>query len=65
MKQNFVDVPCQMALPSKAFSPREVRQAINKVNQHKAPGYDLITGKLLRQLPKKKISNSTTHNNLQ
>jgi hypothetical protein len=38
--ENFLDVPCRMALPIKAISPREVRQAINKVNQHKAPGYD-------------------------
>jgi hypothetical protein len=47
--ENFLDVPCQLTLPVKAYSPREVIQAINKVNQHKAPGYDLITGKLLRQ----------------
>jgi hypothetical protein len=58
--ENFLDAPCQMTLPIKAFSPREVRQATNKVDQHKAPGYDLITGKLLRQLPKKAILLLTT-----
>jgi hypothetical protein len=44
-----------MTLPIKAFSPQEVRQAINKVNQHKAPGYDSITEKLPRHLPKEAI----------
>jgi hypothetical protein len=52
--EKFLDAPCQMSL-SIAFSPREVRQVIENVNQHKAPGYDLITGKILRQLPKKAI----------
>jgi hypothetical protein len=28
-----------MSLPIKAFLPREVRQVIEKVNQHKAPGF--------------------------
>jgi hypothetical protein len=42
--EKFLDAPCQMSLPIKAFSPREVRQVIKKVHQHKAPGYDLITG---------------------
>jgi hypothetical protein len=39
----------------KAFSPKEVSQIIKKMNENKAPGYDLITGKILRQLPKKAI----------
>jgi hypothetical protein len=51
--EKFLDAPCQMSLPITAFSPREVRQVITKVNQHKASGYDLNTGKILRQLPKK------------
>jgi hypothetical protein len=42
-----------MSLPIKAFSPKEVSQIIKKINEHKATGYDLITGKILRQLPKK------------
>jgi hypothetical protein len=52
--ENFLDLPCQMTLPIKTFLPWAVRQASNKGNQHKAPGYDLIMGKLPRQLPKKK-----------
>jgi hypothetical protein len=58
--ENFLDAPCQMSLPIKAFSPREVRQAIEKVNQHKAPGYDLMTREILRQFPKKAIILLTT-----
>jgi hypothetical protein len=44
-----------MSLTIKAFSPKEVSQIIKKINEHKAPGYDLITGKILRQLPKEAI----------
>jgi hypothetical protein len=51
--EKFLDAPCQMSLPIKAFSSREVRQVIENVNQHKAPGYDLITVEILKQLPKK------------
>jgi hypothetical protein len=53
--EKFLDTPCQMSLPIKAFSPKEVSQIIKKINEHKAPGYGLITGKILRQLPKKAI----------
>jgi hypothetical protein len=58
--EKFLDAPCQMSLPIKAFSPREVRQVIEKVNQHKALGYDLITGEILKQMPKKAIVLLTT-----
>lgn len=30
---------------------KEVRNVIQKIDQKKAPGYDLITGKILRELP--------------
>jgi hypothetical protein len=50
-----LDAPCQMLLPIKAFSPKEVCQIIKKINKHKAPGYDLIRGKIMRRLPKKAI----------
>jgi hypothetical protein len=49
--EKFLDAPYQMSLPIKAFSLKEVRKVIEKINQHKAPGYDLITGEILRQLP--------------
>jgi hypothetical protein len=41
-----------MSLPIKACSPKEVSYIIKKINEHKAPGCDLITRKILRQLPK-------------
>jgi hypothetical protein len=44
-----------MSLPITAFSPKEVSQITKKINAHKAPGYDLITGKILSQLPKKTV----------
>jgi hypothetical protein len=44
-----------MSLPIKAFSLKEVSQIIKKIKEHKALCYDLITGKILRQLPKKAI----------
>lgn len=33
------------------FTVKEVKNAIQKIDPKKAPGYDLITGKLLRELP--------------
>jgi hypothetical protein len=53
--EKFLDALCQISLPIKAFSPKELSQIIKKINEHKAPGYDLITGKILRKLPKKAI----------
>jgi hypothetical protein len=58
----FLDIACPMTLPIKPFSPKEVKEEINKCNNHKAPGFDLITGQILKKLPKK--SGSTIDNNL-
>jgi hypothetical protein len=52
----FLDVPCQMSLPIKPFSPKEVVEAIAHTNALKAPGYDLISVKVLKELPKKAIT---------
>jgi hypothetical protein len=49
-----------MLLPVKPFSLREVVQEIKNINPHRAPGHDLITGKILRQLPRKAIVLLTT-----
>jgi hypothetical protein len=38
----FLDVPCQMSLPIKPFSPKEVVDVLAQTNVRKAPGYDLI-----------------------
>jgi hypothetical protein len=50
----FLDVPCQMSLRIKPFSPK-VAEAIAHTKVRKATGYDLISGKVLKELPKKAI----------
>ena len=49
----FLDVPCQMSLPIQPFSTKEVVEALAYINVRKAPGYDLISRKVLKELPKK------------
>ena len=44
-----------MSLPIKPFSPNEVVVALAHTNACKAPGYDLISGKVLKELLKKAI----------
>ncbi|KAL1116709.1 hypothetical protein AAG570_005181 [Ranatra chinensis] len=52
---NDLDSPLPMSVPPPAFSPSEVKYAISKLPTKKAPGFDLITSTILRQLPKKAI----------
>lgn len=58
--EGFLRAPCQMSLPIKSFSPKEIVQEINNLKPYKAAGYDLITGSTLRQLPRKAIIMLTT-----
>jgi hypothetical protein len=58
--ENFLEIPCQTSLPIKPLSPRDVVQEIRNINPHKATRYDLITGKVIRQLPRKTIVSLTT-----
>lgn len=52
----YLDSPLQMTLPVKPFSPSEIRNTIGKdLKEKKSPGHDLITGKLLKELPRKCI----------
>jgi len=46
-----LDVPCPMSLPITPFSSADVFAAIARLNVRKAPGYDLISGKVLQELP--------------
>lgn len=46
----------QMCLPIKPTSPREIAKEIRSLDPRKAPGFDLITPKILKELPKKCIS---------
>ena len=42
----FLDVPCQM-------SSKEVAKTIARTNVRKSPGYDRITGKVLKSYPRR------------
>jgi len=52
----FLDVPCQMSLSIKPFSSKEVVEALAHINVRKAPVYDLISGKVPKELPKKAVT---------
>jgi hypothetical protein len=51
----FLDAPCQLDLPMKHFSPKEVKQEINNTSSYKTPGYDLIVGEILKHLPRRAL----------
>lgn len=45
----------QMCVPIRSFSPREITREIKSLDKHKAPGFDLITPLILKELPNKVI----------
>jgi len=49
-----------MSLPITPFSPAEVSAMIASLNVRKTPGYDLISGKALQELPHKAVFLLTT-----
>lgn len=50
--ETFLNEPHQLDLPIKKISKAEVSHAIKILKPGKAPGYDLITPKILKELPK-------------
>jgi hypothetical protein len=46
-----LNVPCPMSFPTTPFSPAEVSAVIARLNVRKAPGYNLILGKVFQELP--------------
>ena len=60
MVSDSLDMPCPMSLPITPFSPAEVSVMIASLNVRKAPGYDLISGKVLQELSRKAIVLLTT-----
>jgi hypothetical protein len=44
-----------MAPPIKPFIPGEIKREIENLNEHKVPGYELITTTTIRQLPRKAL----------
>ncbi|KAI5729681.1 hypothetical protein M8J76_005309 [Diaphorina citri] len=53
--EQFLDTPCQMSMPIKPISPADIKFALKNIKKNKAPGYDLITGKILQELPERGI----------
>lgn len=53
--EDFLDSPFQMELPIDKFQTREIKSIINELHVKKAPGFDLITSKILKELPEKGI----------
>lgn len=54
--QEFLDSALQLTLPVPSFRPSEVHTVITgNLNPNKAPGYDLITGRVLKALPRKGV----------
>jgi hypothetical protein len=45
------EAPSHLKTPAKKFKITEVRAAIKHMRTKKAPGYDLITGRILKELP--------------
>jgi hypothetical protein len=46
-----LDTPSRLKTPVKKFKSSEARSMINRLRLTKAPGYDLITGRILKELP--------------
>jgi len=53
--EDSITASCQMSLPIRAFTPAEVKTALTRLNTRKAPGYDLISGQILKRLPCKTV----------
>src|SRR5215510_2251909 len=54
--QSYLDSPCPMTPPIRPFSLAEVTMEISKCKNHKAPGFDLITAQILKELPREAIA---------
>ena len=61
---NNEDLTCTrtppVSLEIRLVTPKEVQANIKKMNKKKSPGYDLITGEVLQNLPRKAIVKLTT-----
>jgi hypothetical protein len=47
----LLETPYQLEPPIKCLKRTEVQEIINSLNPKKSPGYDFITGKILKELP--------------
>jgi hypothetical protein len=51
----YLNAPCQLSLPVRAFTTVEIRNAINLLNPQEARGHDRIVVTILKNLPRKAI----------
>ena len=58
--QAYLDSPCPMTPPIRPFTLAEVTMEVFKCKNHKAPGYDLITAQILKELPREAMVLLTT-----
>jgi hypothetical protein len=47
----LLEIPYQLELPIPRLTRTEIQTAIHSLNPKKSPGYDLLTSKLLQELP--------------
>jgi hypothetical protein len=47
----LLETPYQLEPPINRLKRTEVQEVINRLNPKKSSGYDLITGKILKELP--------------
>lgn len=52
---DYLQSDYQMSMPIRAVSPKELQKEIRKLELRKAPGFDLITAEILRELPQKAV----------
>jgi hypothetical protein len=56
-----LEKPLQIIHPIKYFTPKEIQNIIQEdLNPRKAPGYDLFTGRILKEMPRKSIVHLTS-----
>jgi hypothetical protein len=48
--------PLQITQPIKLLTPQEFQNIIQDLNPRETPGYSLITGEILKEMPKKALS---------
>jgi hypothetical protein len=53
---DYLEASCQIGPPLKHISPKEIQQEINNTKPRKTPGYDLITGEILKHLTRKALA---------
>jgi hypothetical protein len=47
----LLEAPCQLEPPISRLKRAEVQEVINSLNPKKSSGYDIIAGKILKELP--------------